>query len=145
VGGGPAADAGRCHTETWARLSLVKRLAPPAAPGAERHRDAHDLDAGLGGAAGIGHVVSLGVLQHGAAPTLADDHLATEELVRSSGSAWTFLRNGFYADSLVARALAEGAVVFGGGQGRAPWVARDDSAEATAVVALAAAQRRRVH
>jgi len=50
------------------------------------------------------------------------------------------VRNGIYADLLVARALAEGAIVFGGGRGRVAWVARDDLAEAAAVVALAAAE-----
>jgi NAD(P)H dehydrogenase (quinone) len=113
-------------------------LVPTDAPG-ERRLAQHAAALRAAAAAGVGHVVYLGVVEHGPEPTLADDHLATEQLVRSSGMAWTVLRNGIYADLLVGRALAEGAVVFGGGEGSVAWVARDDLAEAAAVVALAAA------
>jgi NAD(P)H dehydrogenase (quinone) len=113
-------------------------LVPTDAPG-ERRVGQHAAGLLAARAVGIEHVVYLGVIEHGTPPTLADDHLATEELVRASGLDWTVLRNGIYADLLVGRALAEGAVVFGGGAGRVAWVARDDLAEAAAVVALAPA------
>lgn len=138
---GSAARVRRADFDEPASLAQAWRtagtlvLVPTDAPGEQRiAQHAAALRAAV--EAGVGHVVYLGVVEHGGPPTLADDHLATELLVRSSGLAWTVLRNGIYADLLVGRARAEGAVVFGGGSGRVAWVARDDLAEAAAVVAL---------
>lgn len=111
-------------------------LVPSDAPGARRTAQ-HGAALAAAGRAGVTHVVYPGLIPHGAAPTLADDHLATEDLLRGSGLAWTVLRNGIYADNVVAMALTQGSLAFGGGTGRVAWVTRADLAEAAAVIALA--------
>jgi NAD(P)H dehydrogenase (quinone) len=68
---------------------------------------------------------------------VAAEHRATEELLRASGLAWTFLRHGIYADLLAhdaAAALASGKLLTNAGDGRNAYVAREDCAAAAAVV-----------
>lgn len=66
--------------------------------------------------------------------TFAQDHFATERLIRESGLAWTFLRDSQYLD-FVPRLVGEGGVIRGpAGEGRCAWVARDDVADAAAAV-----------
>ena len=89
--------------------------------------------------AGVGHVVYTSFL--GADPdatfTFAQDHFATEQLIRESGVAWTFLRDSQYAD-FVPRLVGEDGVIRGpAGEGRCAWVARDDVADVAAEVLLA--------
>jgi NAD(P)H dehydrogenase (quinone) len=58
---------------------------------------------------------------------VAVEHRATEEAVRASGLAWTFLRNSIYADLLpraAAQALATGQLIHNEGDGRTSYVAR---------------------
>ena len=64
------------------------------------------------------------------------DHAATEELLAASGRPWTSLRNGFYAHSLawMTGPWRETGVIAVPGDGRVSWTAREDSAEAAAVV-----------
>jgi NAD(P)H dehydrogenase (quinone) len=65
------------------------------------------------------------------------DHGETEEAVRASGLAWTFLRNGIYADSLLngaSAAVATGRLITNAGEGRTAYVARADCAAAAAAV-----------
>lgn len=87
--------------------------------------------------AGVTRIVYLSFLS--AAPdatfTFARDHHATEEHIRSTGVAFTFLRSSMYAD-FVPRLVSESGVIAGpGGDGRVAWVARDDvAAVATAVL-----------
>ena len=67
----------------------------------------------------------------------ARDHRATEEALRESGLAWTFLRNSIYAESLVrggGPALASGTLVTNAGEGRTSYVSREDCAAAAAAV-----------
>jgi NAD(P)H dehydrogenase (quinone) len=64
------------------------------------------------------------------------DHAATEELLRSSGAAFTSLRNGFYATSAIhflGSALESGEIVLPE-DGPVAWTAHDDLAEAAAVI-----------
>jgi NAD(P)H dehydrogenase (quinone) len=69
--------------------------------------------------------------------TFAQDHGATEQLIRESGLAWTFLRDSQYAD-FVPRLVGEDGVIRGpAGEGRCAWVARDDVADVAAEVLLA--------
>ncbi|PWI13586.1 NAD(P)-dependent oxidoreductase [Streptomyces sp. Act143] len=74
----------------------------------------------------------------GAAPdatfTLARDHFHTEEHIRTTGLAYTFLRDNIYADFVPALVGEDGVVRGPGGQGRAAFVAQDDIAEAAAAV-----------
>jgi NAD(P)H dehydrogenase (quinone) len=67
----------------------------------------------------------------------AREHRATEEALRDSGLAWTFLRNSIYAETLVGGAgpaLASGSLVTNAGDGRTAYVSRADCAAAAAAV-----------
>src|SRR6185312_12648472 len=74
----------------------------------------------------------------GAAPdasfTLARDHWATEEHIRGSGLAFTFLRDNLYADFLPFMAGEDGVIRGPAGDGRAAVVAQDDIADAAVAV-----------
>jgi NAD(P)H dehydrogenase (quinone) len=63
-------------------------------------------------------------------------HAATERLLAESGVAWTSLRNGFYAHSLtwLAGPWRETGVITVPADGPVSWTAREDAAEAAAVV-----------
>lgn len=87
--------------------------------------------------AGVRHVVYTSFV--GAAPdatlTLARDHFSTEERIRASGMAWTFLRNNAYADLLPYLADESGVIRGPAGDGRVAAVAIADVADvATAVL-----------
>lgn len=87
-------------------------------------------------AAGVARIVYTSFLGAGpdASFTFAHDHYATEQLIRESGLAWTFLRDSQYAD-FVPRLVGDDGVIRGpAGEGRCAWVARDDVADAAAVV-----------
>ena len=64
------------------------------------------------------------------------DHAATERLLSESGTAWTSLRNGFYAHSLkwLLGPWRETGVITVPADGPVSWTAREDAAEAAAVV-----------
>lgn len=64
------------------------------------------------------------------------DHAATELLLAESGVAWTSLRNGFYAHTLswLLGPWRETGVITGPADGPVSWTARDDAAEAAAVI-----------
>ncbi|MEV6385184.1 SDR family oxidoreductase [Streptomyces sp. NPDC051773] len=86
--------------------------------------------------AGVRHLVYVSF--YGAAPdatfTLARDHFRTEQHIRASGMAHTFLRDNFYAE-FVPDLVGEDGVIRGpAGSGRAAFVAQDDIAEAAAAV-----------
>ena len=64
------------------------------------------------------------------------DHVATEEMLRQSGLAWTALRNGFYASSgllFMGDALKTG-VLDAPADGKVSWTAHADLAEAAAIL-----------
>jgi uncharacterized protein YbjT (DUF2867 family) len=87
-------------------------------------------------AAGVRHLVYVSF--YGAAPdatfTLARDHWATEEHIRASGLAYTFLRDNLYADFLPFMAGPDGVIRGPAGDGRVAAVARADIADAAAAV-----------
>ena len=64
------------------------------------------------------------------------DHAQTEQLLAESGIAWTSLRNGFYAHSLswMTGPWRETGVIAVPADGPVSWTAREDSAEAAAVI-----------
>jgi NAD(P)H dehydrogenase (quinone) len=64
------------------------------------------------------------------------DHFATEQLLAASGIPWTSLRNGFYAHSLqwLAGPWRETGVIAVPADGPVSWTAREDAAEAAAVI-----------
>lgn len=98
----------------------------------EQHRAFVDAAA----RAGVEHVVYTSFI--GAAPdavfTLARDHFATEQHLRESGMAWTFLRDNFYADFMPMLVGEDGVIRGPAGDGRAAIVARIDVARVAAAV-----------
>ncbi|MGO1423452.1 MAG: SDR family oxidoreductase [Brachybacterium sp.] len=110
--------------------ALLLVSAGEAADRLDQHRTAISAAA----RAGVGHVVYTSFLGAGpdAAFTLARDHGATEQMLRDSGIAWTFLRNSFYADVLLDFAGEERVIRGPGGTGRCAFVARRDVAEVAA-------------
>ena len=68
---------------------------------------------------------------------LAVDHIATEDLLRKSGVAWTFLRNSIYMDTQLgpaAKMIAEGKVTVPNPEYPIGYVTRDNCAQAAAAV-----------
>lgn len=98
--------------------------------------DQHRAFVDAAAAAGAGHLVYVSFA--GAAPdatfTHARDHWHTEQHIRASGLAFTFLRDNLYADFLPGLAGADGVIRGPAGDGRVAAVAQDDIAEAAAVV-----------
>lgn len=98
----------------------------------EQHRTFVDAAA----AAGVGHLVYVSFA--GAAPdatfTHARDHWHTEQHIRASGMAFTFLRDNLYADFLPGLAGADGVIRGPAGDGRVAAVAQDDIAEVATLV-----------
>ncbi len=126
----PAAFAG-------ASQLLLVSASDPGADAVALHRAAIDAAA----AAGVGRI--LYTSHQGAHPDSpfkpCRDHAATEDLLAASGVAWTSLRNGFYAHSLpwMAGPWRETGVVTVPADGPVSWTAREDAAEAAAVVLAA--------
>jgi uncharacterized protein YbjT (DUF2867 family) len=89
-------------------------------------------------AAGVQHLVYTSFF--GASPnatfTLARDHWATEERIRSSGVAFTFLRDNMYADFLKYMVGDDGVIRGPAGEGRVAFVTQDDIADAATAVLL---------
>ncbi|GIG65651.1 SDR family oxidoreductase [Phytomonospora endophytica] len=98
-------------------------------------------------AAGVRRIVYLSFLA--AAPdatfTFARDHFATEEHIKASGLAWTFLRPSLYADYVPGMAWDDGAIRGPAGSGRVAWVARRDVADTAASVLMTEGHDGRVH
>ncbi|MEW9528362.1 SDR family oxidoreductase [Microbispora sp. NPDC049125] len=86
--------------------------------------------------AGVAHLVYVSF--YGAAPdatfTLARDHWATEQHIRASGLAFTFLRDNLYAEAMLALVGDDGVIRGPAGRGRAAVVAQDDIADAATAV-----------
>ncbi|GAA2164018.1 uncharacterized protein YbjT (DUF2867 family) [Humibacillus xanthopallidus] len=87
-------------------------------------------------AAGVAHVVYISFF--GAAPaatfTLARDHWATEEHLKASGMAWTFLRDNLYLEFMDQMVGPDGVIRGPAGDGRAAVVSHDDIARAAVAV-----------
>ncbi|MEA2290610.1 MAG: hypothetical protein QOD55_2607 [Solirubrobacteraceae bacterium] len=101
-------------------------------------------------AAGVRHVAYTSIV--GAAPDnplpIAQEHLATEQAIRDSGLAYTFLRNSVYAEMQVpaaAQAIASGQVVHNNGDAGIAYVAREDCAAAAAAVLSTGAHENRTY
>jgi len=106
----------------------------PTADAVSLHRTA--IDAAV--AAGVGRIL---YTSHQAAALNSPfgpghDHAVTEQLLAESGLPWTSLRNGFYAHSLtwLAGPWRETGVIAVPGDGPVSWTAREDAAEAAAVI-----------
>ena len=86
--------------------------------------------------AGVRHIVYTSFLHASANSTftLARDHWATEQAIKDSGMAFTFLRDSLYLDFLPLLAGADGVIRGPGGAGVVGAVARADVARAAAAV-----------
>jgi NAD(P)H dehydrogenase (quinone) len=69
--------------------------------------------------------------------TFAQDHYATEQLIRETGLAYTFLRNSQYTDYVPLLVGADGVIRGPAGEGAIAWVSRDDVADVAAAVLAA--------
>jgi NAD(P)H dehydrogenase (quinone) len=87
-------------------------------------------------AAGVRHVAYTSIVS--AAPdaifTLARDHFFTEEHLRASGMAWTFLRDNLYQDFMPQTVGPDGVIRGPAGNGRAALISRRDVAASAAAV-----------
>ncbi|MGV9535081.1 NAD(P)H-binding protein [Streptosporangium sandarakinum] len=89
---------------------------------------------------GVGHVVYTSLTTAGDHLGFAAAHRATERLVRASGLPWTILRNGLYAELFGGLLMwAEDGVESPFGDGALAAVAREDLADAAAIVAASPA------
>ncbi|MEH3053434.1 MAG: SDR family oxidoreductase [Patulibacter minatonensis] len=91
--------------------------------------------------AGVYHVAYTSIAQPSSDnPSLvAAEHAQTEQALRESGMAWTFLRNNLYAEGLIPaadQAVEAGLWVSNAGEGRTAYVSREDCARAAAAVLL---------
>ena len=106
----------------------------PSADAVSLHRAAIEAAA----TAGVGRI--LYTSHQGAAPDTpfgpGRDHFATERILADSGIAWTSLRNGFYAHSLtwLSGPWRETGVITVPADGPVSWTAREDAAEAAAII-----------
>src|SRR3954470_15415961 len=106
----------------------------PGADAVALHRTAIEAAA----AAGVGRI--LYTSHQGAAVGSpfrpAHDHAVTEQLLADSGVAWTSLRNGFYAHSInfLVGSWRQTGVMSVPADGPVSWTAREDAAEAAAII-----------
>jgi len=88
--------------------------------------------------AGVKRIVYTSLLRADRSPlSLAPEHKETEGLIKASGLAYTFLRNGWYSENYtgsIAGALAGGAFIGSAGEGRIASAARADYAAAAVAV-----------
>lgn len=126
-GDAAAAEAGLAGVDTLFMVSAAE-----SADRLDQHRTF--IDAAV--RAGVRHIVYTSFLA--AAPdavfTLARDHAATEEHLRSSGLRWTFLRDNFYMDAMPHFVGSDGVLRGPAGDGRCSLVARSDVARVAAAV-----------
>jgi uncharacterized protein YbjT (DUF2867 family) len=123
--------------QALAALAGVETLFMVSASESADRLDQHRTFVDAAAEAGVHHIVYTSFL--GAAPdatfTLARDHWATEERIRQSGMAFTFLRDSFYIDFLPSLAGDDGVIRGPAGDGTVGAVARADVARvATAVL-----------
>jgi NAD(P)H dehydrogenase (quinone) len=117
-------------------LEGTKTLFMVSAAEAEDRLQQHDAFVDAAAAAGVQHVVYTSFF--GAAPdctfTLGRDHFATEQRIRDSGMAFTFLRNNFYLDFLPMLTDEDGVIRGPAGDGVLAAVAREDIARSAVAV-----------
>src|SRR3984885_11751453 len=103
----------------------------------------HQAAVAAAASAGVKHAVYTSMPNPETSPVVfAPDHLGTEQALKASGMSWTILRNCWYADFLIptlAPAVASGKLISATGQGGAPYVTREDCAQAAAA-ALASSE-----
>ena len=116
------------------RMLLIS-IGGGAGPRPEAHKRA--IDAAV--AAGVKQIAytSYVAISKGDTSGLGSDHYQTEEILKKSGVAWTFLRNSIYADVLIpqaAKMVADGKATAPATENRIGYVTREDCAAAAAAV-----------
>lgn len=100
-------------------------------------------------AANVGLIAYTSIVDAATSPlALAQDHKATEELIRASGIAFALLRNTFYSEFVadqVGPALERGVLLTAAGAGRLATAARADLAAAAAAVLATEGHRNAVY
>ena len=104
---------------------------------AEDRLDRHFRAVDAVASAGVERLVYLSFLQASPESTfkLGRQHYATEQHIRESGVAFTFLRSSFYADFVPFFTGDDGVIRAPAGDGKVSWISRDDIAD-TVVAAL---------
>ena len=119
-------------------LTGVRTLLMVSASEQEDRLTEHRTFVDAAAAAGVEHVVYISFF--GAAPqatfTLARDHWATEEHLKASGMAWTFLRDNLYLEFMDQIVGDDGVIRGPAGDGRAAVVSHDDIARVAVAVLL---------
>ncbi len=117
-------------------LRGVQTLFMVSASEAEDRLSQHRALIDVAAVSGVGHIVYTSFF--GAAEdcvfTLGRDHYATEQHIRSTGMAFTFLRDNFYLDFLPDMVGDDDVIRGPAGDGRVSAVSRDDVAAAAAAV-----------
>ena len=112
---------------------------------AAQHRRA--IDAAK--AAGVGEIIYTSLLHADHSPlNLAEEHVATEAMLKASGIAHVVLRNGWYAENYtgsIGAALEHGVVIGAAGAGKIAAAARKDYAEAAAAVAAGSGHQGKIY
>jgi NAD(P)H dehydrogenase (quinone) len=116
------------------RMLLIS-IGGGAGPRVEAQKRA--IDAAI--AAGVKQIAytSWVAISRGERSGIAADHYQTEEILRRSGVAWTFLRNSIYSEALLAQAakmVADGSAKVPAHEIRVGYVTREDCAAAAAAV-----------
>ncbi|WP_454758436.1 SDR family oxidoreductase [Caulobacter segnis] len=100
-------------------------------------------------AAGVKRIAYTSILRADTTPiALAEEHIATEALIKASGLTYALLRNGWYFENYtgsLAGAIAAGAVIGASGEGKISAAARGDYAQAAAVVVATPDTENRVY
>ena len=96
----------------------------------------HKAAVAAAAAAGVKHAVYTSMPNPETSPVVfAPDHLGTEQALAASGMSWTITRMCWYTDFLIptlAPAVASGKLTAATGNGGAPYVTREDCAQAAA-------------
>jgi uncharacterized protein YbjT (DUF2867 family) len=136
-----AGDYGDGEAMTEALRGVDTLLLVPAAESADRVEQ-HRTAVAAAAAAGVQRIVYLSFV--GAGPrstfTLARHHHATEEAVRATGLAFTFLRMNMYLDFLPGMVSPQGVIAGPAGEGRLAGILRRDVGDAAAGVLSAGAR-----
>lgn len=117
-------------------LQGTKMLFMVSASEAEDRLQQHCTFVDAAAEAGVQHIVYTSFFGAGPACTftLGRDHYATEQRIRDSGMAFTFLRDNFYLDSLPMLAGEDGVIRGPAGDGVMAAVAREDIARCAVAV-----------
>lgn len=130
-------------------LAGVTRLLLISGSEIGRRIDQHRAVIDAARAAGVGHIVYTSLLHADRSPlSLAEEHRQTEAMLHDSGLAVTILRNGWYQENhmmALPSALELGALYGAAGEGPIAGAARNDLAEAAAVVLTGAGHEGKVH